>query len=134
MADDDLRRYLELFTEKAIAAGLNMRQPGQNWAPMRDLIKGSHISLSVGKGQIQVNLNNEQDAAREQFNKLHKDKDEIESEIGTSLIWEAKPGVKKSAVRATLERGFVDIDLWDTQHGWAIETMKKFESAFGKRL
>lgn len=134
MADDVLTRYLAIFTERAKKAGLDMKAPGQNWAPMRDIVPGSHISLSIRRDAIQVNLNNERDEDRARFDKLYKERNAIQAVIGESLTWEKKEGRKKTAVRATLSRGFEDRGDWDGQHRWAIETMRAFENEFGRRL
>lgn len=95
---------------------------------------GSHISLSVRRDAIQVNLNNERDGDRRQFESLYRARAAIQSAIGESLSWEQKEGRKKTAVRATLSRGYDDRSDWDEQHRWAIEMMKAFEREFRSRL
>lgn len=134
MADDTVGTYLAIFTESARQAGLDMRRPGQNWAPMRDVVPGSHISLSVRRDAIQVNLNNERDQDRRRFNGLYRDREAIQSAIGQNLAWEKKDGRKKTAIRATLSRGYDDRRDWQEQHRWAITTMAAFEKEFGPRL
>jgi len=134
MVDDLLFRYLATFTERAKAAGLEMRSPGQNWAPARDLVPGSHVSLSVRRDAIQVNLNNERDEDRARFDRLYGERGTIQAAIGESLTWEKKEGRKKTAVRATLPRGYEDRGDWDEQHRWAVETMLAFEREFGPKL
>ena len=130
---DDCKRYLEKFTEAAVAAGLNMGKPGKNWAPMRPLVPGAHVSLSLAQHQIQVNLNNERDADRHVYDVLAIDRSAIEAAIGEGLSWEQKPGRKKTAIRATLDQGFADGN-WDEQHQWAITKMLAFDREFGSRL
>jgi hypothetical protein len=133
MATKQIELYLKVFTEKAPLAGLDMAAPGQNWAPMKPLARGSHVSLSVRRDRIQVNLNNDKDADRRRFNALSADRQAIEHAVGAPLEWESKDGVKKTAIRATLDAGY-ESPNWDEQHAWAIETMKAFEREFGKRL
>ena len=129
----DIERYLAQFTQKAIASGLDMAKPGLNWAPMRPIVKGSHISLSVRNDQIQVNLNNDDDADRRKFRALYADRDSLAAAIGLELTWEQKEGRKKTAIRATFEQGYDNQD-WDAQHQWAIQTMQSFVREFGSRL
>jgi hypothetical protein len=126
--------YLAIFTQRAKEAGLDMRPPGKNWAPMRDIVPGSHISLSVRRDVIQVNLNNERDEDRRLFEELYRERAAIQSAVGESLAWEQKDGRKKTAVRATLSRGYDDRSDWDEQHRWAIGMMQAFEREFGSRL
>ena len=131
----DLKRdYLDSFTRKAIAAGLSCKSPGSNWAALRDLIPGTHISLSVSANQVQVNLNNERDEDRSRFAMLYAARHEIREAVGEDLIWEQKDGRKKTAIRATLESGIAQTSHWDRQHAWAVETLKRFEAVFGPRL
>jgi hypothetical protein len=133
MATRQIELYLKVFTEKARLAGLDMAAPGQNWAPMKPLAHGSHVSLSVRRDLIQVNLNNDKDEDRLRFHALSADRQAIEQAVGVPLEWESKDGVKKTAIRATLDAGY-ESPNWDEQHAWAIETMKVFEREFGKRL
>jgi hypothetical protein len=133
MATRQIELYLKVFTEKARLAGLDMAAPGQNWAPMKPLAHGSHVSLSVRRDRIQVNLNNDKDEDRLRFHALSADRRAIEQAVGLPLEWESKDGVKKTAIRATLDAGY-ESPNWDEQHAWAIETMKAFEREFGKRL
>jgi hypothetical protein len=132
--DDAVASYLAIFTQRAKEAGLDMRPPGKNWAPMRDIVPGSHISLSVRRDVIQVNLNNERDEDRRLFEELYRERAAIQSAVGESLAWEQKDGRKKTAVRATLSRGYDDRSDWDEQHRWAIGMMQAFEREFGSRL
>lgn len=132
--DDAVASYLAIFTQRAKEAGLDMRPPGKNWAPMRDVVPGSHISLSVRRDVIQVNLNNERDEDRRLFEKLYRERAAIQSAMGESLVWEQKEGRKKTAIRATLSRGYDDRADWDEQHGWAIGMMQAFERELGSRL
>ena len=130
---NNIGSYLAQFTEKAIKSGLDMAKPGKNWAPMRPLVRGSHISLSVSKDKIQVNLNNDDDAERYKFRNLYAERTALAAAIGTELIWEQKEGRKKTAVRATFEQGYENTD-WGAQHDWAIKTMQSFVQEFGSRL
>jgi hypothetical protein len=134
MTDETLAEYLASFHRMAADAGLSPRKPGMNWVAFPPVAYGSHISLSVRRGQIQINLNNETDGDRHVFGALQAVRADIESEIGMDLSWEAKPGVKKSAIRATLERGYEDASHWREQHQWAIDVIKRFEATFAKRL
>ncbi|RYG89117.1 MAG: DUF4268 domain-containing protein [Alphaproteobacteria bacterium] len=130
---EELTRYLEGFWTKATAAGLSARKPGANWVAMAPLVRGSHVSLSVARHQIQVNLNNEDDGDRAKYLHLFADRGAVEAAIGEGLSWEKKDGRKKTAIRATREEGYADGN-WDEQHGWAIAMIKAFEASFGARL
>lgn len=134
MSKVNLSRYLELFAERAEAAGLSPKKPGANWCALHNLVPGSHLSLSVRRDRIEVNLNMERDADRALFRRLSDERTVISKEIGATLIWEAKDGVKKTAIRSQLERGYEDEASWDEQHAWAIDMLQRFERAFENRL
>ncbi|QXQ06925.1 DUF4268 domain-containing protein [Sphingosinicellaceae bacterium] len=128
-----LTRYLDMFFAEAQAAGLPVRKPGQNWVPLTPLVRGSHVSLSVAANQIQVNLNNDDDAERHKFGRLSADRSAIHAEIGEGLLWDQKEGRKKTVIRATLDKGYEDAD-WEAQHHWASTVMQKFEATFARRI
>ena len=134
-----IERYLSELTQKAQAAGLDMAKSGSNWAPMRPLIPGTHISTSVTKDKVQVNLNNDRDEDRQRFNALVVDRATIDTAIGMGLTWDKEGSAeetvlrKKTVIRATRTGGYDSPD-WDQQHEWAIATMKAFVDQFGPRL
>ena len=132
MSTKQIELYMKVSTKKD-AAGLDMAAPGQNWAPMKPLDHGSQVSLSVRRDRIQVNLNNDKDEDRHRFHALPADHQAIERAVGAPLEWERKDGVKKNAVRATLNVGY-ESPNWDEQHAWAIETTKAFKRELGRRL
>ena len=130
---EGLTRYLDMFVAKAHAAALPVRKRGQNWVPLAPLARGSHVSLSVAAHQIQVNLNNDDDADRSKFERLSAYRPAIHAEIGEGLLWDQKEGRKKTVIRATMDKGYDDED-WDAQHHWALTVMQRFEAAFAERL
>lgn len=133
--ENELKRYLQMFAAKASTAGLPAKKPGNNWCPLAPLAKGSHVSLSVAKNQIQVNLNNDDDANRAKFDRLHAGREAIEREVGEGLTWEKNYGRKKTAARATMDAGYGEPESnWDAQHEWAVQMMASFERSFGGRL
>lgn len=129
----ELQDYLADFARAAEARGLPANAPGANWVSFAPIVRGSHISLSVARHQIQVNLNNEHDVDRKQFDQLYASRHEIEVEAGEGLIWEKKDGRKKTAIRVTLESGYEDGD-WASQHAWALDMVGRFHRIFGRRL
>jgi hypothetical protein len=129
-----MRDYLAQFAQRAEAAGLSPKAPGNNWVALRDLVPGSHVSLTVRKDQIQVNLNNEGDVDRKRFDRLFADRAAISEAFADPLQWEKKDGRKKTAVRVTHASGLDDREHWNAQHDWAIATMQAFEREFGRRL
>ena len=133
LVSGNLQDYLADFARTAEAGGLPARAPGANWVSFAPIIRGSHVSLSVARHQIQVNLNNENDFDRKQFDQLYASRHQIEADAGEGLIWEKKDGRKKTAIRVTLESGYEDDD-WAGQHAWALDMVSRFHRIFGRRL
>ena len=129
----ELQDYLADFARAAEARGLPAKAPGSNWVSFAPIVRGSHISLSDARHQIQVNLNNEHDVDREQLDQLYASRHEIEVEAGEGLTWEKKDGRKKTAIRVALESGYEDGD-WASQHAWALDMVGRFHRIFGRRL
>lgn len=132
--DDAVASYLAIFTQRAKEAGLDMRPPGKNWAPMRDVVPGSHISLSVRRDVIQVNLNNERDEDRRRFEKLYRERAAVQSAIGESLAWSRRTAERKRPFARRSAAAMRIAATGDEQHRWAIGMMQAFERELGSRL
>lgn len=69
------------------------------------------------------------------FDKLFEQKDQIEHEIGTSLIWDRLNENKQSRVRVTTPCRVTDPpERLEVAKAWALETMIKFADAFKPRI
>jgi hypothetical protein len=84
-----------------VEAGLPVEKIGNNWCPLAPLRARTSASAWL-KNEIKLNLNNEDDADRSKFERLHADRNAVETEVGEGLTWEKKDGRKKTALRATL--------------------------------
>lgn len=66
---------------------------------------------------------------------LHNAKEEIEREIGDSLLWEERPDKTRS--RITLQRSDCDPEdrgLWQEQHAWFVKKLELFHDIFEKQI
>jgi hypothetical protein len=69
------------------------------------------------------------------FNLLEKDKEAIEQELGSSLLWEEKPEKKSSTI--IIRNPKLDPNnrnTWGQQHQWMLEQLEKFREVFGSRI
>ncbi len=101
-------------TSKAHVAGLLNTQVG--------LVS---VSLQINKGEDRLAI----------FNLLKQEQDAIESELGSSLVWEEKPEKKSSHI--ILRNPNLDPNKkndWPKQHQWMLETLEKFRTVFGARI
>lgn len=126
--------YLRIFSEKATEVGFDMGACGQNWAPLKDFIRGCHVSLSAEANRIRVNFNDARPRNRECFERLLQQRIKIEQAIGESLDWDLVEGRQKTAIRAAHPAGYADLLTWNEQHRWAIKTIVRFQCVLVPRV
>ena len=109
----------------------------QHWAVFRIGRSGFHISglHNTRDKCIGVELYINHQNAKDFYNQLYVQKNDIEEEIGHELIWKELPN--KSASRIILYLRDVDpMDLsrWDEYQDWLIKYIEAFDSAFRTRI
>jgi hypothetical protein len=69
------------------------------------------------------------------FNLLKEDKEAIEQELGSSLLWEEKPEMKSSTILVhNTEMDPNKRNTWEEQQQWLLEQLEKFREIFGPRI
>lgn len=69
------------------------------------------------------------------FNLLEKDKETIEEEMGSPLLWEEKPEKKSSTIiLRNTEMDPNNRKNWNEQQEWMLEQLEKFRKVFGTRI
>ena len=109
----------------------------QHWAVFRIGRSGFHISglHNTRDKCIGVELYINHQNAKDFYNQLYAQKNDIEAEIGHELIWKELPN--KSASRIILYLRDVDpMDLsrWDEYQDWLIKYIEAFDRAFRNRI
>jgi hypothetical protein len=92
------------------------------------------LNTQDGLISICLQINNVEDRLAI-FNLLKQDQSTIESELGSTLVWEEKPE-KKSSHIILRNRNFDPNkkDTWPAQHQWMLEKLEKFRQVFGSRI
>jgi serine/threonine protein kinase len=137
------RHYLEYWT-----AFLNyMERRGSFIAPTKPQPK-YWLSFRVERGfefgvhntlrgrEISVELYLSGSDVRSHFHLLHRDREQIERQIGTSLEWQEKPTQKNSRV-ITRNRSKIDpknSQDWLRQHEWLLDKLEAFHKVFAPRI
>ncbi|WP_295964225.1 DUF4268 domain-containing protein [uncultured Bartonella sp.] len=109
----------------------------QHWAVFRIGRSGFHISglHNTRDKCIGVELYINHQNAKDFYNQLYAQKNDIEAEIGHELIWKELPN--KSASRIILYlRGVdpMDRSRWDEYQDWLIKYIEAFDRAFRNRI
>jgi hypothetical protein len=92
-------------------------------------------TASVAKKKIGVRLYisnriNSEAALQE----LLTDRDEIEREVGESLLWDPNPQARDKTVRITIPADLRNKDKWPEYLGWMVDMTSKFRQAFAPRV
>ena len=109
----------------------------QHWAVFRIGRSGFHISglHNTRDKCIGVELYIDHQNAKDFYNQLYAQKNDIEAEIGHELIWKELPN--KSASRIILYLRDVDPmdrSRWDEYQDWLIKYIEAFDRAFRNRI
>lgn len=109
----------------------------QHWAVFRIGRSGFHISglHNTRDKCIGVELYIDHQNAKDFYNQLYEQKNDIEAEIGHELIWKELPN--KSASRIILYLRDVDPmdrSRWDEYQDWLIKYIEAFDRAFRNRI
>ena len=109
----------------------------QHWAVFRIGRSGFHISglHNTRDKCIGVELYIDHQNAKDFYNQLYEQKNDIEAEIGHELIWKELPN--KSASRIILYLRNVDPmdrSRWDEYQDWLIKYIEAFDRAFRNRI
>ena len=109
----------------------------QHWAVFRIGRSGFHMSglHNTRDKCIGVELYINHQNAKDFYNQLYAQKNDIEAEIGHELIWKELPN--KSASRIILYLRDVDPmdrSRWDEYQDWLIKYIEAFDSAFRNRI
>ena len=128
----DLCQYLE--KEKV---GIQLgTPPARRWVRHGLNKTGFHLEAvrGVQQKQISVELRLTRQHSKAHYGLLERQKSEIESEIGHSLMWREQPNTTVS--RITLSQDFdpTDKQSWSNQVKWFAEMLGKFDSAFRDRV
>ncbi len=83
------------------------------------------VCLQINKGDDRLAI----------FNLLMQEKDIVEAEIGSELVWEEKPEKKSShIILRNAEFDPKDKTCWPNAHQWMLETLEKFRAVFGSKI
>lgn len=117
---------------------LRSRQPrAQHWTTYSIGRSGMNLSATVNSREkrLGVELYLADENAQAFFHLLAQERDEIESEIGSSLEWMELPHRRASRMVVFKDNvEFSDRQQWEAQHEWIIERLERFHEAFANRV
>jgi hypothetical protein len=95
---------------------------------------GAHNVIG-GKKYISVVLHLRGPEAKQRFDSLNREREQIEKEIGALLDWQRKPEVGNSEVILKLPNANPkDEQDWPRQHAWLLLRLESFYMAFAPRI
>ncbi len=85
-----------------------------------------------GLTRVQLMLNG--DDSKEIFDRLHADREEIEAELGESLIWHNPENARRCRVYTRWLVDLEDRGDWSNQFAWLEERLRGFDATFRDRV
>jgi hypothetical protein len=134
-----LRYWMELakFLENNHSK-LRIRTPRpQHWFSLsigRSGVKTAAL-LNTREKRIGVELSlSSEETAKPFFHLLMKEKDAIEKEVGSELVWKELPDKTTSRILLYKQADPTDEANWPEQHAWLRTTLEKFDKVFRERV
>lgn len=114
---------------------INFRKPrAQHWYDISFGTSEAHISLSVNTQKGNISTDVYIPDSPEAFDNFYENKEEIETEVGSSLDWQELPEKKASRVRLTKSYSISNNDDWSEAFDWMIEKVLLFKKVFSKYI
>ena len=137
---DTKKMQLEFWTKLKDYAqeqgyNINFRKPrAQHWYDISFGTSEAHISLSVNTQKGNISTDVYIPDSPEAFDNFYENKEEIETEVGSSLDWQELPEKKASRVRLTKSYSISNNDDWSEAFDWMIEKVLLFKKVFSKYI
>ena len=137
---DTKKMQLEFWTKLKDYAqeqgyNINFRKPrAQHWYDISFGTSEAHISLSVNTQKGNISTDVYIPDSPEAFDNFYENKEEIETEVGSSLDWQELPEKKASRVRLTKSYSISNNDDWSEAFDWMIKKLLLFKKVFSKYI
>ena len=120
------REKTELFS--------NVSPSKDHWISARSGRSGIWYNYVIGKSWARVELQidrGSEEVNKKIFDSFYKNKEEIESKFGDTLIWDYKEGRRSCYIRWKYEGlGLKDEEKWDTLQDKMVDAMMRLEKTF----
>jgi len=117
-------------SEKGTRVSFNHTPQPKHWFNISIGTSRCHIALTINtqKGYVGCEVYIRNDKAL--FDTFYKNKDQIESVIGSELEWMELPDATASRILLTKKGNPKDRKQWDDYYNWCVVTVEKFSQAF----
>ncbi|MBL7901010.1 MAG: DUF4268 domain-containing protein [Bacteroidia bacterium] len=126
------QQLLPLLVSSDLFSAINATK--DHWLAAGAGIGGLAFTLIITKSEVRVELTistSSKEKNKQYFNKLHRNKAEIETAFGSELIWEALPDNKMSRIK--VERSGLSLyneSDWSEMNNFFVTNLPIFEKAF----
>jgi len=128
--------FHDSLLDKSVVKSAHSPRP-QYWFDVALGRTGFHLSntASVSKGEIGVRLYIwNKINAETALQAMLQQKDDIEREIGESLLWDPNPQARDKTIKITIPADLRDRDKWPEYLDWMVGMTDKFIRAFAPRV
>ena len=105
-----------------------------NWMGYGVGRSGAGLVIVRNQGQASVFIQTDNWAHPTWYDKLEAQKESIETDLGFSLVWDARKDKKHSWIGVSLEIDANDEANWPKIHSWMLSNMKSLEATFRPRV
>ena len=125
---------LLIISKEKLPLFANISASGDSWISAGGGKAGIHYSFDIRKHDASINFafEGEKEKNKKAFDILEKNKEKIESAIGSALEWKRYDNLKKSSITKGIIKGGYrsERETWPEIQELMVETMIKFEKAF----
>lgn len=112
---------------------LRLRTPRpQHWYDISYGNSKSHISLTINTQNNRLGCEIYIPNSKELYHKIHDQKENIESDLGTELEWMALPNKKASRIKSSIQLNIKDREHWTEAFDWMKKSAESFRTTFSK--
>ena len=109
-----------------------------NWISASSGLRGVGFnfvaSKNYGRAEIYIDRGDKEEENEFIFDELYKDKDEIETNFGSTLVWERLDDKRACRIKAETEGNIFNKDEWNTMIDFMMSSMVKIVNNFKKPL
>ena len=134
------QRYWIELGRRLAAAGSPLKAPeiskGYTWYNW-SIGSSNHplcANLGARSGRIAVWLNVQGPEAKALFDDQHRDRAEIEAELGFSLDWQRRPRFKESKILVSRPGDYTLTESWPELHAWTVQKLEALRRTFSPRV
>lgn len=126
-------KFKEYTNEQGTILRLRKARP-QHWYTIGIGSSEAHIALTINTRDKQIACEIYIPRIKELFNKLHENREKIETELGEKLEWMELPEAIASRIKLSRNADIAQTENWEEYFKWLKQMAEKFHKVFSKHV